>query len=67
MGYQANIRLYGDNSECFGEIDQATLTREWNYLQQFPRIFSPYGAGSGQAMDSALYTPKPTPPQPEIA
>ena len=45
------IRLYGDNSECFGEIDRETLTREWEYLKAFPGIFSPYGAASAKNTD----------------
>ena len=62
---QAKIRLYGDNSECFGEIDQTTLTREWNYLQQFSGIFSPYGAGSEKKLEAADM-PKPARPQLKI-
>ncbi len=65
MNYQGKIRLYGDNSECFGEIDQATLTREWNYLRQFAGIFSPYGAGSERKLE-AYDMPKPTRPQLKI-
>lgn len=35
------VYLYGDNCECFGEIDRETLTREWNYFSKFPSILGP--------------------------
>lgn len=64
MSQEPKIRLYGDNSECFAEIDQATLTKEWNYLQNFTGIFSPFGAGSEKKL-SKEDLPKPTLPYPE--
>lgn len=65
MSENTKIRLYGDNGECFAEIDQATLTKEWNYLQQFAGIFSPFGSGSDKKL-SAEFLPKPTHSQPEM-
>jgi hypothetical protein len=35
------VYLYGDNCECFGEIDRETLKREWDYFSKFPNIFAP--------------------------
>ena len=64
MSQEIRIPLYGDNGECFAEIDQATLTREWNYLQQFSGIFSPYGGGSDKRSDPKDF-PRPTLLQPK--
>ncbi len=38
---QNTVWLYGDNSECVGQIDAGTLVREWHYFSQFPTILGP--------------------------
>lgn len=57
------IRLYGDNGECFGEIDRETLVREWDSLKAYPGIFSPYGVASDRNADDQ---PRPVVKQPHL-
>lgn len=49
------VYLYGDNCECFGEIDRETLKREWDYFSKFPNILEPYYERGKAAQEKKSY------------